>query len=133
MSVDRDFERTLRDWLAEGPTMISGRALAETLAFDVATRAWTRFDDAGTPPSARFAASAIYDSLADRVLVYGGDEGRSCGDLWALELGGAPRWRELHPLGVAVPPGAWSLNCVVISFFAMTRLSIRSTKRPRKF
>src|SRR3982751_6217099 len=43
-------------------------------------------------------------------------------NFWMNCPGFTPCWPSAGPIGgagVAVPPGAWSLNCTVISFFAM--------------
>src|SRR6185503_18926049 len=51
---------------------------------------------------------------------------------WMNWPGFTPCWPRAGPIGgagVAVPPGAWSLNWTVISFLAMTSVPIRSIRR----
>ncbi len=70
---------------------------------------WTPLSVSGTPPAGRFHAAAIYDSLGDRMIVYGGNilnaqARRICfGDVWALTLGASPTWSQL-PITGPVPP-----------------------------
>jgi hypothetical protein len=71
------------------------------------TPAWTELTPSGTPPRARYAHSAIYDPVRDRMVVFGGCDdymGSYLNDVWALSLAGAPAWTELTPLGT--PPSA---------------------------
>jgi len=71
------------------------------------TPAWTALTPAGTPPSARYGLSAIYDPVRDRVLGFGGHGGSGRrNDVWALALAGTPAWTELTPSGT--PPSARS-------------------------
>jgi hypothetical protein len=71
------------------------------------TPAWTQLTPTGTPPGARYAHSAIYDPLRDRMVVFGGHGPGTFNDVWALSLGDAPTWTQLSPAGA--PPGtrAW--------------------------
>ncbi|MEO5618610.1 MAG: hypothetical protein ABIS67_12650 [Candidatus Eisenbacteria bacterium] len=57
----------------------------------------------GEGPKCRVDAAAVYDSLYDRVLLYGGSPLTplngllpSEGDLWELRLGGLPRWKKIE-------------------------------------
>jgi len=69
------------------------------------TPAWRRFFVRGTPPPVRNFPSVVYDSLADRVLMFGGKEYQVYNDVWALSLtGDAPTWSQIQPIGV--PPAA---------------------------
>lgn len=62
----------------------------------------------GTPPAARAAASMIYDSVRDRVVVFGGTNGLGLlDDVWELTLSGTPAWSELSPSGSLPPPLAY--------------------------
>src|SRR5439155_1705205 len=71
------------------------------------TPAWSALAPAGTPPSARIWHTAIYDPVRDRMLVFGGYDGRSLlNDGWALSLAGSPAWTALAPAGS--PPSARS-------------------------
>jgi len=55
---------------------------------------WTLLAPTGTPPSARFAAVAVFDVARNRMLLHGGalPNGSTIGDLWRLELSGTPAW-----------------------------------------
>jgi hypothetical protein len=56
---------------------------------------WSRFTPAGTPPSTRSDPSVVYDSVHDRIWLYGGGDPSSydpLGGLWALDLSGTPTW-----------------------------------------
>jgi hypothetical protein len=67
------------------------------------TPTWKLLAVAGTPPSARRGASAIYDPVRDRMLVYGGAAPGALGDVWALSLGASPAWTQLAPTGSPPP------------------------------
>lgn len=45
---------------------------------------------AGVPPSQRFGHTAIFDPARDRMVVFGGWDGASLNDVWALSLAGEP-------------------------------------------
>lgn len=68
-----------------------------------ATPAWSLLTVSGTPPSGRYYHVAIYDSLRDRMVVFGGDDGSGgplLNDVWTLSFGGAtPTWAPLLPGG----------------------------------
>ena len=68
------------------------------------TPAWTALTPTGTPPSARWEHSAIYDPVRDRMVVFGGQGGGSSSynDVWALSLASTPAWTQLTP--TATPP-----------------------------
>ena len=57
----------------------------------------------GPGPAPRYAGSAIYDPVRDRLVVYGGAGADFYGDTWALELAGTPRWVNLAPTGPTPP------------------------------
>lgn len=66
------------------------------------TLSWTQLSPTGTGPSAREAASAVFNASTNTVTVYGGDEGGSTAfsDVWVLTLsttGGAPSWSQITP------------------------------------
>ena len=67
---------------------------------------WTRLQPTGTVPAARFGCTVIYDSLRDRLVLFGGenDDYPNPRDTWALSLSGTPAWTELAPAGT-LPPG----------------------------
>ena len=68
------------------------------------TPAWTQLSPTGTPPSARYLHSAIYDPVRGRMLIFGGYDGQYLNDLWELQLSGTPMWIQLSPAGT--PPSA---------------------------
>jgi hypothetical protein len=66
---------------------------------------WTPLSPTGTPPSTRFAHTAIYDPVRDRMLVFGGNDGTNrLNEVWSLALSGTPSWTLLAPTGT--PPSA---------------------------
>jgi hypothetical protein len=66
----------------------------------VGTPAWTEMTPSGTPPSARYLHSGIYDPVRDRMVVFGGYSGSSgLNDVWAMSLVGTPAWTQLSPTG----------------------------------
>ncbi len=67
------------------------------------TPTWTQLAPTGTPPSARALHTAIYDSVRDRMVVFGGSPG-PLNDTWTLALAGSTGWSQLAPGGT--PPGA---------------------------
>lgn len=67
-------------------------------------RTWALVATAGTPPSARYQATAIYDPVRDRMLVFGGFDGGHLQDVWALSLSGTPTWTLLSPISTAPAP-----------------------------
>jgi hypothetical protein len=64
--------------------------------------AWAPLAPVGTPPSARYSHSAIYDPVRDRMIVFGGYR-PYLNDVWELSLAGTPAWTQLAPTGT--PPG----------------------------
>jgi predicted small integral membrane protein len=75
------------------------------------TPAWTQLSPSGTPPSARWGHSAIYDPARDRMVVFGGYSSTYFNDVWALSLAGTPAWTQLTPSGT--PPGARYLHSAI--------------------
>ncbi len=65
---------------------------------------WGQITPAGSPPSARYGHSAIYDPVRDRMVVFGGNDGSYPNDVRALSLAGSPAWSALAPAG-SPPPG----------------------------
>lgn len=64
------------------------------------TPAWTQLSPAGQGPSPRQSSSAIYNSGANTLTVFGGDAGGGpFGDIWVLSfangVGGTPTWTEI--------------------------------------
>jgi hypothetical protein len=65
---------------------------------------WTELSPVGTPPSSRVEHSAIFDPDGSRMIVFGGHDGASRNDVWALALSGSPSWSELSPAGTPPRP-----------------------------
>jgi galactose oxidase-like protein len=57
---------------------------------------WTLIEAGGLAPAGRFDACAVYDSVRDRVVMFGGDLAFSTSEVWALELSAAPYWHQLE-------------------------------------
>ena len=61
---------------------------------------WTRLTPSGASPSARHGHTAVFDSLHDRVIVFGGWNGsRYENDVWELSLSDPPTWNLRTPVG----------------------------------
>jgi len=63
------------------------------------TPAWERVITSGASPGPRDGMTAIYDSGADRLVLFGGNFGSQTADVWALPLRSDPVWEELMPAG----------------------------------
>lgn len=99
-----------------GQTQVNGNLtlLADTWALSLGgTPDWSQLSTA-SHPSARLGQAAVYDSRDDRVLMLGGTNGGTLGDLWELSLAGSPAWLQLsattiggreHPAAVYDPLG----------------------------
>ncbi len=64
--------------------------------------AWTNLTPStGPAPVPRAGHSAIYDSVRDRMIVFGGGSASDVdlNDVWALSLGPSPTWTQLTPSG----------------------------------
>jgi hypothetical protein len=71
------------------------------------TPTWTKLSPAGTLPPPRFGHVAVYDSVRDRMLVYGGTAaGAIDGDTYALSLGGSPTWSHVPVSGTQLTESA---------------------------
>lgn len=70
-------------------TVFGGSTLAgltgEVWVFDLWTEAWTQLFPSGTSPSQREGAAAVYDAAADRMVFFGGNDGTSLNEVWAIE------------------------------------------------
>lgn len=67
---------------------------------------WNPVTTSGEAPAARYGHAAIYDPVADRMVVMGGNGGYSTADrndAWALNLAVGPTWNSLVP--ATTPPG----------------------------
>ncbi len=69
----------------------------------------------GLFPTGRTRHTAIYDPVRDRMVVFGGWEGRGSapylGDVWELTLSGSPEWRMLTPSG-SPPSGRFGHSAI---------------------
>jgi len=75
----------------------AGRPLAETWALELDALRWRQIELRGFPPSARFGASAVYDSRRDGMILYGGNAGTTnnpipLGDTWFLSFRDGDVW-----------------------------------------
>ncbi|MDZ4662025.1 MAG: kelch repeat-containing protein [Pseudomonadota bacterium] len=71
------------------------------------TPTWTQILPSGlSAPAARRESGAVYDSVNQRMIIFGGAGGFSnFNDVWALNLSGPPVWTEILPTGT-LPPGS---------------------------
>lgn len=87
--------------------------LASTIVPEAAAQTWTQLFPSGGPPPARVGQSAVLDSAANRMIVFGGTlfngvpgPAGLLNDVWVLAnadgLGGTPTWAQLSPSGT--PP-----------------------------
>ena len=83
--------------------------------------AWVPMVPAGTPPSPRDRALALYDPVGDRGIVFGGlGPSGPLGGLWQLALTGTPAWSALAAAGTPPPPALYAgaydpaRSCVVV-------------------
>jgi hypothetical protein len=79
--------------------------LNDLWALSLVNESWTLLGTSGTPPSRRSAHTAIYDPVADRMVVFGGSNGnQDLDDVWLLSLANpVPDWSR----AIASPsPGA---------------------------
>jgi hypothetical protein len=66
--------------------------------------AWTEIVPAGHAPTPRYHATAVYDPVRDRMLVFGGWDKGPTNDVWALSLSGSPSWSKLSFPGSGQSP-----------------------------
>ena len=75
-----------------------------TLAIDDNAQ-WTQVIPIGAPPAMRWHASAIYDPLRNRLVMFGGlGFGGARNDVWALNIGPNFEWISLLPSGLPPSP-----------------------------
>lgn len=65
---------------------------------------WSQLFPAGSAPSAREFATAVYDAFNQRMILFGGNDGAYRNDTWSLNLSGTLSWSALMPAGI--PPSA---------------------------
>ena len=66
--------------------------------------AWSALTPAVGRPSERSAATAIYDPVRDRMVIFGGIGSSRKNDVWALSLTGTTAWTQLMPGGLPPSP-----------------------------
>lgn len=68
---------------------------------------WVQLFPVGTPPAARYGQSAVYDSVSNRMILFGGGTSSTAclNDIWVLDDAnsseGSPTWIPLTPSGTA--------------------------------
>ena len=75
-------------------------AFNDTWQLALASPAWTELTPSGTPPSPRARHTAVYDSQAGRMIVFGGTKGTGIGEesyAFELDLTGPLAWAKLGP------------------------------------
>ena len=75
-----------------------GGFLSDAWALDLASDTWAQLGGNGDGPTNRLGAMAAYDRAGDRVIVFGGHDDGSLGnvnDTWALSLDGTPAWHAV--------------------------------------
>jgi hypothetical protein len=83
----------------------NGSFLNDVWALDLAGSSWSQLTPSGSPPSPRYAHTAIYDAAGDRMIVFGGYDGVDVlNDVWELSLSGPPVWTQLSPAGAPPAP-----------------------------
>jgi hypothetical protein len=67
---------------------------------------WVHLEAGGTPPGNRSGATALYDPVRKRLLLFGGFTGGPIGgseEVWALSLTDSTTWSRLTPIGTTPP------------------------------
>ncbi len=78
---------------------------------------WAQIFPTGTAPAARFGQSSVYDSVSNRMIVFGGATSTtSClNDVWLLDdansVNGVPAWISIAPSG-SLPPARQNFDAV---------------------
>lgn len=62
---------------------------------------WSRLGSDVPRPTERYGQSAVYDSLRDRMVMFGGYDGSYRADVWSLGLSGSAPWSDDTPGSVA--------------------------------
>jgi hypothetical protein len=91
-----------------------GTVLADVWSLSLANPpSWTAEQPSGSPPAARRYSTAIYDSVRDRVVIYGGSNaaGIPYSDVWSLWLAPTPKWEQLPTHGTA-PAGRFAHSAI---------------------
>ncbi|HET6349032.1 MAG TPA: kelch repeat-containing protein [Candidatus Krumholzibacteria bacterium] len=59
---------------------------------------WEQVETHAIPPQGRFGATAIYDPVRDRMILYAGSNYHNLSDLWWLSFANANSWQQLSPV-----------------------------------
>ncbi|HEY3217322.1 MAG TPA: kelch repeat-containing protein [Candidatus Eisenbacteria bacterium] len=70
------------------------RNLSELWRLDLDRRTWNRIQPVGEAPPPTEDHSLIYDPLGDRLILFGGENGPTCNQVWSFEFK-ARRWRSM--------------------------------------
>ena len=69
---------------------------------------WNQLAPTGGPPTGRFAASSVFDSATNQMIIFGGVSSAPAvpsnvdfNDVWSLKAGASPQWTQLSPSGSA--------------------------------
>jgi len=92
---------------------------------------WSQVTPGGTPPSARYHHTAIYDPVRDRMVVFGGQDVSYFNDLWSLSLSGSPAWSQISPGGT--PPQARSGHTAIYDPVRDRMVVFGGTQSPPSF
>ena len=79
---------------------------SDTWALAIDEASWVAITPLGEVPPGRYFHSGIYDPVRERLIIFGGWDGSSRNDVWALSLSGEPVWTRLFPAG-APPAPRW--------------------------
>jgi N-acetylneuraminic acid mutarotase len=77
--------------------------LGDTWTYDPASNSWTQINPLGDRPSARYAASLVFDPGLNKLLLFGGRDANDLNDIWAFDPA-TKTWTRLNPVGDVPPP-----------------------------
>jgi hypothetical protein len=100
LAYDAESDRTI---FYSGAISVDNLAPLETWSFDMNTKTWTQMKASG--PANRFGHKLVYDSKADRVILWGGwnmKDNLGVNDTWAYDYN-TDTWTEMKP--AVKPPG----------------------------
>lgn len=104
MAYDSKLDRLV---LFGGENVNHGDYFADTWAYSFGANRWTQMRPKESPPARDYSVMA-YDSVRDRILLFGGADSNETpfDDLWAYDLG-RDTWSELKPTGARPTARAW--------------------------